>query len=452
MAATLPLTPGRVRAPGALPLLGHAVSMLKDPFSFLTRLPDHGDLVEIRMGPFPATVVTSAQLARQVLLDDKTFDKGGPIYDRGREVLGNGVVTCPHQDHRRLRRLAQPAFTPARHEAYARVMCEQIARVTGAWTPGKPVDVLEDTMDIATRTAVAVLFSGHLSSPALAETLHDFATVMEGIYWRSVTPPPLDRLPTPGKRRYDRSRARLRATIDGVIQDYRRTGRDHHDLLSLLLATSGETLSDRELNDAAVTFFVAATDTTAITVSWALHRISLDPETEQALHTEVDAVLAGRPARHDDLEKLVVTDRIVTETLRLYPPVWILTRKVTRDTLLGGHPLRAGTNLVVSPYVIQHRADLYPDPERFDPARWEGKRSVRVRKQVQDEIIPFGAGARKCMGDVFAMTEATLALATIASRWRMEATDPAAVHPALSALLGPRGLILRALPRTQGLP
>ncbi|MFF3551944.1 MULTISPECIES: cytochrome P450 [Streptomyces] len=449
MSTAIPRTPGRNPAPGALPLLGHTASMLKDPLGFFAALPAHGDLVDIRMGPFKAVVVTTPELIHQVLMDDRTFDKGGPVYERTREVLGDGVVTCPYSEHRRLRRVAQPAFSPARHAAYARIMCEQTARVTDTWSDGREIDILADMTTVAARTGVAAFFAGHLSSPSLAKTPKDLATVSRGVYRRMLLPAPLDRIPTPGKRRYDRSRARLRSTIGGVIAEYRRTGEDHGDLLSMLLATTGEGLTDTELNDAAITFFFGATDTIAITISWALHRISTDRRIEEAFHTEVDTVLDGRTAAgYDDLERLVLTRRIITETLRLYPPIWLFTRKVSTDTELGGHRVPAGTNVVISPYLVHRSGELHPDPERFDPSRWETKGLEPVRRGVLPEILPFGGGARGCMGETFAINEITLALTNIAARWRLLAVDPAAVRPTSGAILGPSGLRLRAAART----
>ncbi|WP_186768212.1 cytochrome P450 [Streptomyces qinzhouensis] len=448
MPTAIPRTPGRNPAPGALPLLGHAASMLRDPLGFFAGLPAHGELVDIKMGPFKALVVTTPELIHQVLMDDRTFDKGGAVYERTREVLGDGVVTCPYKEHRRLRRLAQPAFSPARHASYSRIMCEQIARVTETWSDGQEIDILTDMTTVAARTGVAAFFAGHLSSPSLAKTPKDLATVSRGVYRRMIVPAPLDKIPTPGKRRYDRSRARLRSTIGGVIADYRRTGEDHGDLLSMLLATTGDTLTDTELNDAAITFFFGATDTIAITISWALHRVSMDRRIEEALHREVDTVLGDRTAAgHDDLEHLVLTQQIITETLRLYPPVWIFTREVSTDTRLGGHHIPAGTDVVISPYLLHHSAELHPDPERFDPSRWETKGLEPIRRNVLPEILPFGGGARGCMGETFAINEITLALANISARWRMRAVDSAAVRPTSGAILGPSGLRLRAVAR-----
>ncbi|MFE0426404.1 cytochrome P450, partial [Streptomyces sp. NPDC058953] len=230
MPPTNPRTAGRRQAPGALPVIGHAVSMLRNPHGFFAGLSAHGDLVDIRMGPFKATVVTSPELVYEVLMDDKTFDKGGLVYERTREVLGDGVVTCPHSEHRRLRRVAQPAFSAGRQEAYTRLMREQIDQVTEVWSHGQEIDILADMTTVAARTGVAAFFAGHLSSPDLVKTPKDLATVSRGVFRRMVLPSPLDRIPTPGKRRYDRSRARLRATKEPDIADKQRTRDDQADL------------------------------------------------------------------------------------------------------------------------------------------------------------------------------------------------------------------------------
>lgn len=128
------------RARGALPLLGHVMPLLRDPLRFLTSLPAQGDLVRIRIGPVTAIVICDPELTRQVLLDDRTFDKGGPIFDRLREVLGNGLVTCPHSMHRRQRRLVQPTFHQTRLPGYAQTMTEEISAVAESWRDGHVID------------------------------------------------------------------------------------------------------------------------------------------------------------------------------------------------------------------------------------------------------------------------------------------------------------------------
>ena len=437
-------------APGALPLFGHTLSLLYDPLGFLTSLPNHGDLVRIQIGPFEAIVVCTPELVRQVLLDDRIFDKAGPVFDRARDAFGDGLATCPHGMHRRQRRLVQPAFHPARFPGYAQVMSKHIAEVTASWQHGQVLDVLSEMMTLTTRIAVETMFSDELSSAVLQAVFNDFSTILAGIYTRTIVPPPLDKFLIVGNRRFNRARVRLREVIGRVITDHRANGTDCDDLLSTLLSardrTESQGLSDSEIVDQVTTFFLAGSETTANALAWAVYLLARHPDVAHQLHAEVDAVLGGTAARFEDLPKLQLAGRVVTETLRMYPPAWTLARTATTDTRLGEHPIPAGSILFYSPYVLHHLPDLYPDPHRFDPDRWTDGHSTPPPREA---FIPFAAGARKCIGDTFAVTEATMALATLAARWRLELLPGRHVRPSRSVVLHPRGLQMLATSRGQ---
>jgi pentalenene oxygenase len=433
------------QAPGAVPLFGHALSLLSDPLRFLTSLPACDDLARIRVGSVTALVICDPELTRQVLLDDRTFDKGGPLFDRYREALGDEIVTCPHSEHRQRRRLLQPAFRTGRLPGYARVMSQRITEVTDSWHDGRVIDVLADMQAITARTAVVTLFSDALGGPAIASLVKDFAAVQGGLFRRMLLPPPLDKVLIWESRRYARALAGIRRTAGLAIAGCRSSGADNGDVLSTLVASrddDGRRLSDDEIGSQIMSFFLASTETTACTVAWALHLLAGHPDIEEQLHAEVDAVVGGS-AVLDDVPKLPLTGRIITETLRLYPPGWILTRVATRDTTLGGHHIPAGANIIYSPYLIHHLPGVFTDPERFNPGRWDGESSTPPR----GAIIPFGGGPRKCMGDTFAVTEATLTLATIAARWHLEHVPGTRVRPARGLVLHPRGLRMRATSR-----
>ncbi|MDT3396011.1 cytochrome P450 [Streptomyces sp. B1866] len=436
-------------APSALPLLGHALPLIRTPLAFVRSLPAHGELVRIRLGPLAVMVICDLDLTRQALLDDRVFDKGGPLFDRMREVLGDGLATCPHGEHRRLRRLAQPAFHSARLPGYAQAMTARIDEVIGSWHAGQTLDVLAEMMTLTSRVTAATMFSGTLPPTEQGQILDDVTTVLNGVFWRMFLVPPLDRLPTPGNRSYEQARARLRDTFDRIIAQRRAEGTDHGDLLSALIAAHdpedhGGGMTDAEIRDTIVTFFIAGTESTASNVAWALDLLARHPEIEQRLHTEVDAVLGGAPAVHADLPRLELTGRVITETLRLYPPNWLFTRTVTADTRLGGHLLPAGTTVAYSAYLIHHRPDLYDRPEVFDPDRWDPGRPQPPRHAY----LPFSTGARKCVGDTFGMNEATLALATITARWRLTHSPGHQARPVPRTTLRPRGLRMRVTPRT----
>ncbi|GAA0420450.1 cytochrome P450 [Streptomyces luteireticuli] len=446
-------------APRALPVIGHALPLLRDPLGFLAALPGHGDLVRVRVGPYRAVVVCDPELTRQVLRDDRTFDKGGPLYDRIRELTGNGLASCPYSDHRRQRRLLQPAFHPARMPGYAGTMRRQAMAVTGAWTDGETVDALGQMHLISARTTITTMFGrdpAALDDHALSRLMDDFTVVVAGIPRRALTPPPADRLPTPANRRYDRARARLRTAIDRIVVGHRSGELHDGDLLSMLLSAGhdppgdggpdGRGLTDEEIADQLVTFFAAGTENTGTTLAWALHLLARNPRVARRMRAEVDAVLDGEPAASlEHLPALKLTTAVVTEALRLYPPAWVLTRTTTDDTRLGGHAIPAGTAIVYSAYLLHRRPDLFPDPERFDPDRW-----LTGDAPHRTAFVPFGGGPRKCIGDVFALTEATLVLATITAGWELHPVDDRPVRPVPRLALSPQELPMRTVARVRG--
>jgi pentalenene oxygenase len=505
-------------AGGAWPLLGHGPALYRRPLSFLESLPAHGRLVAIRMGPTRVYVVCDPELTDRMLREDRVYDKGGPLFDKARESMGNGLVTCPHADHRRQRRLCQPAFHPARLAGYTRVMDEQIGRLADGWRPGEPVDLMAALYGLTGRIAVQTMFGADLPQSVQEQSLDDLGTIVAGTYVRMLAPGWVNRLPTPGNRRYDRARIRLRASIGRIAADRRTRESAAADLLCALLAARDEVpeatpggptgptassapppagLTDAEVVDQVLTFFMAGTETTASVLGWAFHLVAGHPEVQERLHAELDGVLGGRAPTVEDVPNLPYTGRVVTETLRLYPPGWFFTRSTAVDCELAGVRLAAGTTVAYSPYLIHRLPGLYPDPHRFDPDRWDRtdradgaavpeaaagpdvspalpdgssarletaatgpdgtsvhpeRSSVRpagsaTRPAVPGSFIPFAAGRRKCIGEDFAFTEAVLALAAVSARWRLRPAPGTRVRPSVGATMAPRDLHMVPTPR-----
>jgi pentalenene oxygenase len=426
------------KAPGALPLAGHIRSLVKDPLAFLSSLPEHGDLVWIKIGPLRAIVACHPELTRELLRRDEDFDKGGQVMDRAREFIGDGLITCVHSDHSRHRRMMQPAFQTDRFPAYASVMTEQIAAVTANWREGHIIDAFDDIHVMTSKTMSIIMFASEISASAVSRFREALGEILDGTYRRMLTPPGLDRLPTPGKRRYDRARACLRE-ITSQFTDNIQDGADRDDLMSMLLTfrdDDGQSLSADEICDQVTSLFSAGTETTASTVGWALHYLACDPQLQQRLRAEARTVLGGRTASWEDVPSLHYARRTIWETLRICPPAWLLTRKATCDTELGGCQIPAGTTLVYSAYLLHHRADIFADPDRFDPDRWNDTKPPR------GGFVPFGNGPRKCIGDNIAMTQAILMLSSIISRWQV---TPVAenIRPVPRLVLTPRRIQLR---------
>src|SRR5262249_41103389 len=222
----------------------------------------------------------------------------------------------------------------------------------------------------------------------------------------------------------------MRAIVGTIVGEYRRHGSDHSDLLSMLLAArdeqTGVGLTDEEVNNHIFTLLIAGSETTASLLAWVFHILGQEPEARRRLYAEVDALPSDGLLDPASLGNLDYTRRVITETLRLYPPGWLLTRITTRDCVLGDYQIAAGTTLLYSPYLLHHRADVFPEPERFDPDRWLPEQAATVPRGA---FVPFGGGSRKCIGDTFGMVEATLALVTLARGWELEPQRTAPLHP-----------------------
>ncbi len=437
------------KAPGALPLLGHTLHLVRQPLEFLTSLSAHGDLVEIRIGPKRAYVPCHPDLVGQVLRDPATFDKGGIFYDKARQIAASGLITCTWADHQRQRPLVQPAFSRARLAAHTTVMGEEVAAVTASWRPGHAIQV-KPTMDaLVTRITARTLFATDLGSVAVAQIQQSLPILTEGIFQRMMDPTGLwEKLPTPGNRRFDEATTHLHAVIDQVIHGYRASATDHGDVLSMLLAShdeqTGDRFTDQEIHDQILTILGAGSETTATTLAWALHLLGEHPDVEARMHAEIDRMLGGRLPDFDEAARLDCTRRVITEVLRLYPAAWLLTRTAMADTELGGHPISAGSTVVFSPYLLHRDPALFADPDLFDPDRWLPDRVTALQRRA---LVPFGAGARRCIGDVFSMTESVIALAGIGARWRLRPAAGARTRVVTKAVLIPEPLSMVTQPR-----
>ncbi|WP_079057591.1 cytochrome P450 [Streptomyces cellostaticus] len=439
-------------APGIFPLVGHGIALYRRPLAFLNSLPSYGDLVEIRLGPQRAWMVCHPELVSRMLKDTRTFDKGGPLFDRLRILMGNGLVTCPHQDHRRQRRLLQPAFRPSRLTEQADLMGEEAEAVCREWQAGRQVDISAAMMALTTRVISRVLFSDSLDTETAAEVRQCLAAIVHGLFIRTAVPiDALFRVPTRANRRYRWAVERTHAIITAAIAE-RRRGVPRDDLLGTLLEATdgngaGPALTEQEVHDQLVSLLLAGAETTALCLASAFSLLAQNPEAERRLHAEVDAVLAGRQRPGpDDLSRLVHTRAVVTETLRHSPPGWLFTRVTTEETELAGCRLPRGAIVLYSPYLLHHDPACFPDADRFLPDRWL---PGRVAAGPHGALIPFAAGSRKCIGDTFAMAEVTIALATVAGRWRLRHVPGPVEPPRPGATLGPRSLVMICEPRVR---
>ncbi|HEX2187894.1 MAG TPA: cytochrome P450 [Longimicrobiaceae bacterium] len=420
-----PLPPGpRTRLPG-----GDLLAFRRDPLGTLERLArEHGDVAAMRFGPRRVTLLGDPDLVREVLVArHREFIKSYAL-QRARVLLGEGLLTSEEPLHLRQRRLSQPAFHRERIAGYAADMVAYAARMAGEWRDGAEVDAAREMNRLTLAIAGKTLFGAEVAGEA--EEIARALTEALGLYRRLTNPlgPLLDRLPTPGTLRMRRARARLDATIHRIIAERRRDGGDRGDLLSMLLLAQdtegdGGGMSDLQLRDEALTIFLAGHETTANALSWTWHLLARNPEAEAALHAELDRVLGDRLPTADDLPSLPYTRSVLAESMRVFPPAYVLGRQPLRDMEIGGYRVDEGSIVLMSPWVIQRDPRWWPDPLRFDPGRWTPEMEAALPKFA---YFPFGGGPRKCIGEGFAWTEGILVLAVLARRWRVR---PVPGHP-----------------------
>ncbi|MFH8407012.1 cytochrome P450 [Streptomyces sp. NPDC018019] len=433
-------------APGRLPLVGHAPRLQRDALRFVRELRHHGPVTKIRIGPRPVHVVNSAELVREVLtVQARAFDKGA-MFDALRVPLGDGLITAAGDRHLRHRRMMQPAFHHDRIGRYARVMSERALARSGAWASGTTVDLVPEihrlTLDILLRTLFA-----EPQDPELHPAVKDWLSVKYHSMRLALSPLHAwaERLPLlPGWRPPDAGPLRrLVAVQRRIIGTYRADGRDRGDLLSMLLLAGGRegALSDTEVTDELITLFLAGTGTVSASLAWALHEVSRRPDVQRGIHDELDTVLGGSPPGFGHLPALTFTRQVLTEVLRLHPPSWLLMRRAVRPVVLGGVPLSPGAEVFFSPYALHHDPQPYGNPDRFDPERWPRDAAAKAPRHA---YLPFGAGSRLCLGEDFAWTELTLALAAFLAHRRVTPDDSAPVRPLVGTVLRPDRLLLTA--------
>lgn len=404
----------------SLPVVGDLLAFGANRLGFLTeRAREQGDVVRLRLGPYNGWLLTHPDHVHEVLVTHADRFRKGPVLQRARIVLGDGLLTSDAETHRRHRRLVQPAFHSRRIAGYAETMIEQAAATSERWKPGVPVDVHAETVRLTLGSAGRTLLGTDVDDRdvrtverALADLLSAYKLAFLPFGWR------LQTLPFGPARRLHRGRDALHGLVDRVVAQRRTTGSDAGDLLSALVHGEGsEQLSDAEIRDHAVTLLLAGHETTANALAFAFHLLASAPDVEARVHAEVDDVLGdGDRPRPEHAERLTLCRAVFAEALRLYPPAWLMGREAVADFPVDGAIVRAGELALLSQWVTHRDARWWPEPDRFLPDRWL---DASARDRPRWAYFPFGAGLRRCIGEGFAWTEGIVALATIARRWRL---------------------------------
>jgi cytochrome P450 len=411
---------------------------------------EYGDIVSFRVGRQPFVLLNHPDYVEDMLITRNRIFKKGRALEQAKRLLGNGLLTSEGDHHRRQRRLAQPAFHKQRMVGYAQTMIAHAARMADRWQTGDTFDVSAEMNRLTLTIVGETLFGTDVEADATG--VRDAMTTVFEAFPLTMSPfsAVLERLPLPVIRRYRRAQAHLDRVMFRMIEERRARPDDRGDLLSMLLLASddegdGGGMSDTQVRDEAMTLFLAGHETTANALAWTWLLLARNPDVEQRLHDEVDAVVGSRAPAPEDVARLPYARMVLAESMRYYPPAWAIGRRALETFEIGGYTVAEGAIVLVSQYLIHHDPRFFPDPERFDPSRWL---SVQVKTRPKYSYFPFGGGTRVCIGEAFAWTEGVLVLATLARRWRLESLEsgPVAMQPVIT-LRPARGIRMRAVAR-----
>ncbi len=423
----------------------------QDPLGFMSRASrQYGDIVCLRFFNLRTYLLFHPDHIEDVIVNNaKKFIKGR-VLRANRHLFGNGLLTSEGDFWLRQRRMMQPAFHRNRIANYADTMTACATQLLQSWQPGQQLDLHEAMMRLTLRIVGKTLFHADVErdAPQVGENLHvlleytmDFRRLLMTPRW----------LPTRRNLQAKRAVRNLTEIIDRIIQERRASNDDAGDLLSLLIHAQdedGSRMTTQQLRDEALTLFLAGHETTASSLSWTWMLLAQNPRVEQKLHAELDSILAGHTPTLDDLPRLPYTSHVITESMRLYPPAWAMARLAIEDHELAGYPVPKNTGIAAVPWVVHRDPRWYENPEQFLPERWEGD---LLKKIPRFAYFPFGFGPRQCIGNSFALMEASLVLATIAQRFRFSLLTNQSVQPLASITLRPRhGLHVQLESRAPG--
>lgn len=408
--------------PKGLPFAGSMFDYFRDMLGFLVRVKEeYGDIAYYKIGTRKMYLLSNPEDIKDVLIThNRNFTKSRAL-QRAKIALGDGLLTNEGASHIKQRKIIQPIFHHKRIRGYGNTMAEYTRGLTDAWESGSVLDIHEEMMRLTMAIVAKTLFDADVDSES--DEIGKSLTSLVTLFPRLLFPfsEYLDKLPLPGNKRCEDAIEHLDKIIYGLIEERRNGIGGREDLLSMLLEAqdeegSGTWMSDKQVRDEALTLFLAGQETMANSLSWTFYLISQHPEIEKRVHEEIVSVLDGRPPALEDLGKLSYTQKVFKEALRLYPPAWGVARRAIEDYTVGGYFVPAGTDVLMSQFVVHRDARFYNEPLRFDPGRWTQEFEAALPKFA---YFPFGGGPRRCIGEPFAWMEGVIIIASVMADWKM---------------------------------
>lgn len=431
---------------------GFLKEFLRDPLDYQLRARERfGDVFRSHIGPTLVHFLYHPDHVRRVLYDHQKNYPRGWHYRLLRNLLGDGLVASEGDHWRRQRRLAQPAFHRQRLNGYAQVMVEAASRMLDGWegaaVAGSGVDVGAQMSRLTLAIAGLTLFSRDPSQEAdvVGGSFGVLARYLEQRFNHPVLSLPAW-VPTASNRRMKEAARTLNGVVLALIRERRREGRDHGDLLSMMMQArddeTGEAMTEDQLCSEALTFLVAGHETTSTALTWTWFMLGSHPAIRQRVWEEVERVIGNRTPTIEDVPQLIATRMAIEESMRLCPPVWALAREAEQEDEIGGYRIPARSTVIVSPFVTHRHPDFWEQPEVFDPHRFTPE---RVAHRPKGAYFPFLGGPHQCIGNEFAMLEMCLIVAMVLQRFDVELLPDQEIKPKAALTLRPSAPVRVAL-------
>jgi len=421
--------------------------LIHDPINTLSTIArEYGDISYFKLGPEHVYLINNPDYIEKVLIYDHRNFKKGKRLQTAKAVLGEGLVTSEGDFHNHQRRLIQPIFLPKQIMIYSNIMTDYAVHMRNRWKDGSTVDISEEMMRLTLGIICKSVLNYDVESEAqevgkALTTVRNYSKRLQSPIGQVLNKIPI--LPAPKRAR--EAREKLDSLVYGLISGRRQqeeSGSEmrYDDLLSRLMqaqesntanhvsnngipsmstsptSTSDGKMSDKQVRDEVMTIFIAGHETTSNALTWTFYLLSQYSNVEKKLHDEIELVLGNRIPTVDDIPKLQYTEMVLRESMRIFPPVWTMGRRVENDYSVGEYTIPAGSSILMCQYVMHHDPRYYEKPEEFNPDRWTDDFKTRLPRF---SYFPFGGGIRGCIGESFAWMEGVLIIATIAQEWSM---------------------------------
>jgi len=431
------------RGPKGIPLLGSMFKARRDPLQFAMDLSrNYGDLSYFRIGLYSGYFLNHPDYFKHVLqTNQRNYSKDNYNYKKLKIVLGEGLITSNGNLWLKERRMIQPVFQHSHTGQFAAITGKATREMLHRWKTIKKrdftLDIASEMMQLTLRIITEALFSidmsNHAKTVSKAFTVlnqdisHRFQTFFSAPLW----------INTASNRQFKKARSELNQVVSSIISNRRKSSTRYDDLLDMLLAVrddqSGQQMNDQQIRDEIMTLLLAGHETTATLLSWTLYLLSQHKEVKDKLSAELKQQLKGKYPDMKDISRLKYCTQVIQESLRLYPPVWIISRKAIKEDIIGGYRIPAGATVVLCSYTLHRHQDYWHQPHLFNPQRFSSSENENPAA-----YFPFSIGPRSCIGAHFAMTEACLILSMLLQHFDFKLQSGFKVEPEPLVTLRPR--------------